>query len=65
MFKLIFKIIRWAILIFLIAFLLIFPIIVFDKNPFIFYWDSIKMIWEFFKSSNSLENLWDLIKSKF
>jgi len=65
MFKLIFKIIKWFILIILAIFLLAFPIIVFDKNPFDFYGDAIKTIWDFFKDSNFFGNLWDLIKSKF
>ncbi len=65
MFKLIFKIIKWTILLLLVIFLLAFPLIVFDKNPFIFYWDSIEIIWDFFRDSNFFGNLWDLIKSKF
>ena len=65
MFKLIFKIIKWLILILIVAFLLVFPLFVFDENPFTFYWDALKVIWELFKNSNSWDGLWDLIKSKF
>jgi len=65
MFKLVFKIIKWFILILLAIFLLGFPLIVFDTNPFIFYWDVIKTIWEFSKDSNFFGNLWGLIQAKF
>jgi len=65
MFKLIFQIIKWTILTALAIFLLVFPILVFDKNPFYFYWDSIEVLWDLFKDSNIFENLWELIKSKF
>ena len=65
MFKIIFGIIKWFILILLVIFLLSFPILVFNENPFIFYWDASKTIWELFKDSNFFEKLWDLIKSKF
>ncbi|KKN14403.1 hypothetical protein LCGC14_0996530 [marine sediment metagenome] len=65
MFKIMFKIIRWIILILLVLFLFSFPILVFNENPFTFYWDSLKTILELFKESNPIETIWDLIKSKF
>jgi len=65
MFRIIFRIIKWIILISLVAFLLIFPLFVFDKNPFVFYWDSLKILLELFRDTNSLDGVWDLIKSKW
>lgn len=57
MFKLIFGIIKWAIRILVLILLLVFPIIVFNEDPFTFYWDKIVILFEVIKNSDAVEKV--------
>ena len=62
MFKLIFGIIKWSIRLLVLILLLIFPIIVFNEDPFTFYWDKILILWEVVKESHAMEKVIEFFK---
>jgi|GEM_PF-5598408 len=62
MFKLIFGIIKWSIRLLVLILLLIFPIIVFNEDPFTFYWDKILILWEVVKESHAIEKVIEFFK---
>jgi len=62
MFKLIFGIIKWSIRLLVLILLLVFPIIVFNEDPFTFYWDKILILWEVVKESHAIEKVIEFFK---
>jgi len=62
MFKLIFGIIKWSIRLLVLILLLVFPIIVFNEDPFTFYWDKILILWEVVKESHAMEKVIEFFK---
>lgn len=55
MIKLIFRIITWAIRAIVIIALILYPFIMYDANPLIFYWDKITLYSEAIKDSQLIE----------
>jgi len=49
MFKLIFRIIKWAITSALVLALILYPIVVLKVNPISFYFEKFKLLWEAIK----------------
>lgn len=46
----IFKIIKWIIRISILLAIILYPLIVLRVNPFIFYWEKLKLLWEIIKN---------------
>ena len=61
-FKLIFAIIRWAISIFILLAVVLFPIAVYGANPITFYWDKITLFFDLITSQGFFSKLFGLFK---
>lgn len=62
LFKFLFGAIRWVISIIVVAIIILFPIVVFDTKPLIFYEEMLRTMWELVKSQNIFSKLINIIK---
>jgi len=63
-FKFIFAIIRWVISVIILLAIILFPIIIYNANPFTFYWDRIIILWDLLTSQGFFERVIGIFKSK-
>ena len=61
-FKLVFAIIRWVISVVILLAIILFPIVIYEMNPFTFYWDKINIFWDIVTTQGLFSKLIGIFK---